>query len=43
MIDQYIADHPDYDYPEINAYAEHLWEDFCRTGEIDGVVAEYEE
>lgn len=43
MIDQYIADHPDYDQHDIKDYAERLWEAFCRTGEINGVVAEYEE
>lgn len=43
MIDQYIAGHPDYDSPEINAYAERLWEDFCRTGEINGIIAAYED
>lgn len=43
MIDKYSTDHPDYDDYDINDYAERLWEDFCSTGEIDGIAAEYEE
>lgn len=43
LIDQYSAEHPDYDERDVNLYSETLWEDFCRTGELDGIVAEYEE
>lgn len=43
MIDRYSADFPDCREEEIREYSESLWEMFCQTNELDGIVAEYEE
>lgn len=44
MIDEYAAAHPDYDEMDVfDLFAEKLWEDFCKTGEVGGAVAIYED
>lgn len=42
LIDAFISAHPDYEDFEISEYSDGLWEDFCATGEIGGVIANYE-
>ena len=42
-IDRFAKSNPDYTEDELRDYSNYLWENFCIYGEINGVVAEYEE
>lgn len=41
LIDQYAADHPEFDEMDIAQYAQSMWEDFCDSDEVGGVFAIY--
>jgi hypothetical protein len=43
LIDQYIAENPDRDEADVQEYSNELWEAFCDSGELGGIVAEYED
>lgn len=43
VINRFAVEHPYYTQDELRDYSNYLWENFCIYGEIDGVVAEYEE
>lgn len=41
LIDEYVANNPDDPEYELQAFCEKLWENFCYSGEIAGITAQY--
>ena len=43
QIDEYIEGHPGVEEDDIRVFVEEQWEEFCHTGVIGHVVADYED